>query len=875
VISRSIVLGCGGLAAVAAAVLLVSATARRDVGEDRPAAAPAATAPDAPARGPNVLFVTLDTTRADHLGCYGSERVVTPALDGLAARGAVFEQAFTSCPLTLPAHATIFTGLEPPEHGVRVNGKHKLGAAPRTMAEILAARGYRTAAFVAAFVLDRKFGLGRGFETFDDDLAGAQSQEVPEPLSVYRPGNRVVDAAVEWLEEATQPVSGDARPQPFFCWVHLYDAHYPYHPHPELADVGLGGEKSYAAELAFVDRQVGRLLGFLEGRGLAAETLIVAVADHGEGLEDHGEVEHGYLLNEEVLRVPLIMAWPGRIPEGMRVAPVVSLADLLPTVLELAGIPSPVNTRGRSLVPALRGEEMDSIPSYAETDLPFTAFGWSPLRSVTTAEWRYVRTPRPELYQRGSDPAELLNLASARPRQLQALEETLAGLEGAMTHTVAEEAPLGAEERERLASLGYVVAGGASPPADGARPKGPAPTSRGGPREMRLRDMKDMLPTKRLATRLRRGTALGTMDDEEVLELTRRLVQESPETASFRQQLGAALLAAGHASEAALHLSEAARLEPASAEAHHNLADALLRLGKRDEARAELAAALALDPDFVPAHVAMGNLLADDGLLDVAAGHFAEAVRLRPDHAGAHYNLANTLARRGRPLVAMRHYRAALAHSPDFAAAHYNLANLLRERGEAAAAVTHYERALRLDPGSVDAHNNLGVALAALGRSEEAKARYLDALRIDPDFANAHVNLSNWYGERGEHAAALEHDREVVRLRPEDPEPARRLAWALATCPDAGLRDGARALALAERAVALTERRDPRALDAQAAAYAALGRFDEAVATASEALRLAQRKRRTHLAAEIERRIGMYATAKPFDPRPAAGEPSS
>src|SRR2546426_10313705 len=188
-------------------------------------------------RSPNVLLITLDTTRADHLGCYGSRTASTPALDALAARGTLFEQAFTSCPMTLPAHATLLTGRQPPEHGLRLNGANGLAPDIPTLAELLAARGYETGAFVAAFVLNSKFGLNRGFHTYDDDLEGAPAQEVPEPLSVYRPGNTVTDRALAWLERIAVD---ESRARPFFCWVHLYDAHYPYLLHPELAGSHLG-----------------------------------------------------------------------------------------------------------------------------------------------------------------------------------------------------------------------------------------------------------------------------------------------------------------------------------------------------------------------------------------------------------------------------------------------------------------------------------------------------------------------------------------------------------------------------------------------------------------------------------------------------------
>src|SRR5207247_4868114 len=285
--------------------------------------------------------------------------------------------------------------------------------------------GYQTGAFVAAFVLNSRFGLNRGFQTYDDDLAGAWRQAVPEPLSVYRPGDRVTDAALDWLDRAVATTGA----RPFFAWVHLYDPHYPYHVHAELAGTPFEGAASYDAEGAFMDRQVGRLTGFLAQRHLAETTLVIAVGDHGEGLGDHGEPEHGYLLNEEVLRVPLLVSLPGVVREGLRVSAVVSLVDLVPTILDVLEIPHEPRGRGRSLRAGLRGEGLPSLPSYAETDLPYTLFGWSPLRSLTTTRWKYVRTAPPSLRARGPGAKEVHHLFSTRHAQARPLEAQLAATE--------------------------------------------------------------------------------------------------------------------------------------------------------------------------------------------------------------------------------------------------------------------------------------------------------------------------------------------------------------------------------------------------------------------------------------------------------------
>ena len=645
----------------------------------------------------NVLLVTLDTTRADHLGCYGYGAGDTPTLDALAAGGALFTQTFTSAPMTLPAHATILTGLEPPEHGLRVNGKQALGADVDTLAGILAARGYHTAAFVAAFVLNRKFGLDRGFQIFDDSLAGAAKQEVPERLSISRPGNLVTDAALAWLDRAIG--SGDqGEAMPFFCWVHLYDAHYPYAAHAELAGTRFAGAASYDAEIAFMDRQVSRLLAFLEAHQLVHSTLVVVAGDHGEGLGEHGEVEHGYLLNTEALHVPLIVSFPGRIPAKVRVPAVVSLVDVVPTILDLLGIPAPAASHGRSLTPVFAGTSLPTVPSYAETDLPYTSFSWSPLRSLTTLEWHYIRTTRPELYDRSADPRELHNLAGSRPDEVAAMDALLNSVETHMSGR-GQVAPvvLAPAERARLQALGYVA-------DDPVRVTAPAPQG--------LPDIKDMLPVKHLQTQLVRGRATGTLGNAEALEIAHQLVARSPASAGFQRDLGDALAAVGRLDEARGSLLEALRLRPDFAEAHGSLGDVLTRQGQGDEAMEHYAVAVRLDPDLAPAQVGLGNLLAARGERKAALRAYAAAVRIDPDYAEAQNNMANVLAQLGRPEPAIVHYRAAARAKPDFLLPHYNLGRLLARLGRREEAIAEFRETLRLAPDFVDARQALADIVA-------------------------------------------------------------------------------------------------------------------------------------------------------------------
>jgi arylsulfatase A-like enzyme/Tfp pilus assembly protein PilF len=708
------------------------------------ALAAVAAAADAPAGGPtNLLLVTLDTTRADHVGAYGHAAAHTPNLDGLARAGALFENAFTCVPLTLPAHATLMTGLQPPEHGVHTNGKEVLAPEVRTLAEILRRRGYQTGAFVAAYVLNRKFGLDQGFEVFDDSLANALPQEVPEPLSVYRSGGEVVDSALTWLD-GTVP-SG----QPFFGWVHLYDAHAPRFAHPELG--AAFATPSYDGGIAYDDAQLGRLLEALRRHGVAERTLVVVVGDHGEGLSDHGEPEHGYLLNVEVLHVPLVIALPGRVQGGRRVPDLVSMRDVFPTVLDLLGVPAEAAAHGRSLRSTFDGGVLADEPSYAETDQPMLTFAWSPLRSLTSREWKYVRTPKTELYDRRADPREVRNLAAERPATVAEMERQLDDLEARMTKRAAAAVEISSEERRRLEALGYVEASAPPPPSSVALP-----------------DVKDMLPVKHLATWLRARLARRDIGDEAASRVARQLVEKSPGTANFQLLFGQTLRKTGRTGEAAQHFEEAVRLNPRSAEALASLGNMLVLRNDFAGGRTRLRAALEMDPNL-------------------------------PE---AHFGLAQLAARRGQPRMAIERYRKTLELKDDYPEAHVNLANLLANQGEQKQAIEHYEKAIASAPNFALAHVNLGNLLLELDRDREALRHYVAAVRASPKFAPANLALGRALVAQGKLRVGIRYLERAVALRERDPAAADALAAAYVAAgrTDDGIRTAKLATRVAKKA---------------------------------------------------------------------------
>jgi choline-sulfatase len=389
-----------------------------------------------PALPRGIVVVTLDTTRADMLPAYGFHGVATPAIDRLAREGTTFEHAESVAPLTLPAHTSIFTGLYPPRHGVRDNLAQPVDAAHPTLAEVVRAEGFGTAAFVGSAVLRRDRGLARGFDLYEDGTRPGGS--TPR----RRSAGEVVDEANAWM-------GGLGREQ-FFLWVHLYDAHAPQTlPLEYRRQYG----DSYEGAIAYMDSQIARLLAALQEKDLLESTAIVLAADHGESLGDHGEREHGIFVYESVLRVPLIVRAPGLRPR--RIADLASLVDVFPTVLDLLGHRKRPGIDGRSLLPAIRGQRLPERAVYAES-MYAERFGWSPLRMIRDGRFKFIDAPRPELYDLGADRFEQRNLVDRRPALAAAMRADLQAFSVSRTVENALPAP---ELLRELAALGYVSQG--------------------------------------------------------------------------------------------------------------------------------------------------------------------------------------------------------------------------------------------------------------------------------------------------------------------------------------------------------------------------------------------------------------------------------
>ena len=679
-------------------------------------------APSAPVvgsySGANVLLVTLDTTRADRIGCYGHRPAETPVMDALAAEGVLFEQCITPTAYTLPSHSSIMTGLYPPFHGVRLNGGAALADVHTTLAESLTAHGYRSGAFIGAFVLDQRWGLKQGFEHYDDRFELAADQRL-DLAGVQRPADRVVDAALTWLEEP-----GD---RPFFAWVHLYDPHTPYEP-PEPYRVRFeerGKSGLYDGEIAFADAQIGRLLERLEARGVADDTIVIILGDHGEGLGDHGESEHGYFIYDYSVRVPFLVRLPGSGLRGVRIAAQVRTVDLAPTVLELVGgdIPEPVH--GESVVPLLVRPGIEgSRDAYSESMAVNLQYGWSALYSVRTADYKFIEAPRSELYDVREDPDESNNRVSSLPDVADRMRDRLVGLREEIERGApeVEDANLDPETLSMLAALGYV--GGASAAREAEN----------------LADPKDKI---HLFESVGYAAHLMTRDEfEEASRVLEIVLGDDPKIPQARLLLATTYQKTDRIDRAKAVLDEYLREYPDSAPALITLAGILSTEGKRDEVIALCRRVLTVDDRNTQAY-------------ELRAGVYMA----RNDHAGA------------LPLL-----RTAVEIQPKLARNRNNLAASLIGVSQLDEAGALLEEIVAEYPKFPLANFHRGLLYEERGRFQEARDAYAAEVEYYPEVVPARFNLGNLLLRMGDANGAAEQMETLIEQSPDRPRPYLLLA---------------------------------------------------------------------------------------------------
>jgi choline-sulfatase len=607
----------------------------------------------------NVVLVTIDTLRPDHLRCYGYQDVKTPTLDALAQRGVLFEQAVAQAPLTSPSHASIFTGEYPTIHHVRDTGGFVLPSSSLTLAKILQTQGWDTAAFIGSAVLKRNFGFNQGFAVYDDQMPrpGPSEQFLADP---ERPAKVVIDRAIHWLNTQAG--------KPFFVWVHLYDPHLPYNPPGPFREQYR--THPYDGEIAYADRQLGRLIDVV-GKKAPGNTIIAVLSDHGESLGDHGEYTHGVFVYDSTLRIAFMMAGPG-IPAGMRIKRQVRSIDFLPTLLNLMGGKAPHQVQGTSLVPAFSGKLVSTGVSYTETLYPKINMGWAELRAIRTDHWMYIRAPKPELYDLIRDPGETTNVIQQHPLERERFEAILNGIISVGGHGTTEKVQMkliDKQTEEELNSLGYVA---------GYSPKTYELTGQGVDPKDRTHILKLIYEAENPAS---------NTSEARRLQWERQALAEDPTNPSIYYLL-AGRYDKEHRYKEAMNLYRTALSKGIeSGLLHSRIADLLLREGKKDEAIAEYEKAMQLNPVDTESLANLATAYMDQGNLDDAEGAFKRILAIRADSATAQNGLGLIAVQRRDPQAARR----------------------------------YFERAVELNPGLLEAQVNLGLIYEMMGDRERAR----------------------------------------------------------------------------------------------------------------------------------------------------------
>jgi choline-sulfatase len=618
----------------------------------------------------NLVVVTIDTLRADRLHCYGNNAIETPTLDGLAGKGAQFENAVAQTPLTPPSHASIFTGTNPNVHRVRNTGGFALNSSSLTLSKILKAQGWDTAAFVGASVLKKASGFSPGFDVYDDQMAKSENDRVDREYPERR-ASVVVDHALKWLSSQ----SGN----PYFVWLHLYDPHEPYDPpEPFLAKYR---KNRYDGEVAYTDQQLGRFLEAVGRKSAPEKTLIVVLGDHGESLGDHGEFNHGVFLYDSTLRIPLLVSGPG-VPR-VRVTQQARTIDVLPTILDLMGGAPPAQCQGTSLTSSFARKNVAATYSYEETVYPKMNMGWADLRGIRTEKWKYVHAPRPELYDLVHDPGEKTNVINEHPEELRELESVLQKLGrvsgGDQERTSSTQ--MDSQTLDQLKSLGYlsgVASGEFQLNGKGVDPKDRTATLLAF--QTALGPDSFSIPVAKRVDVLRKALVQDSTNPslyfylaaeyekaglyDQALSTCKRAGQHGVWSGRLLSRMGDLYLRSGQKGEAIAAYEKAAQLNPSDSESQTNLGTAYLEQGKMDDAERTFKWALTIE-DYAPAHNGLGLVAVQRHDAGAAQQQFEHAVALEPSLVEAQLNLGLIYKMKGDVPHSKACFEAFLAKASD------------------------------------------------------------------------------------------------------------------------------------------------------------------------------------------------------------------
>ncbi|MEW6455568.1 MAG: sulfatase-like hydrolase/transferase [Acidobacteriota bacterium] len=662
----------------------------------------------------NVLLITLDTTRADRLGCYGYEKAKTPNLDFLALNGVKFLNAYCQVPLTFPSHCSILTGMYPLYHGVRNNGSYYLRPDITTLAEIVKSQGLKTAAFVSSFTVDSRFGLDQGFDSYDDNFAAEQAFKA---LNSEREAEKVFASFASWLDKNHE--------QQFFLWVHFFDPHLPYVPPPPFREEFQ--ESPYDGEIAYMDFYVGKTVKKLREKKLLDKTFIVLAGDHGEAFGEKGEDGHGVFLYEGTMKVPLIFYAENHLPQKKVVKAKVRLIDIMPSILDMLRIPMEKEIQGESLLPYIQGKKKINLPSYMETYFPRENYGWSELVGLVDGDWKYIHAPREELYNLKVDPGETKNVIVEEKKVLTEKKERLKALIAKNTSPVkAEKREMTAEERERLRSLGYVEFSGE--PSKGSLP-----------------DPKDRIEELKMMTQAEIYEFKENY--QEAAKIYEKVLSLRPEAPTSYVNLALMYARMERFDEAISVLEEGNKKISNSSVLLSRLGHTYMLMGRLKKALDVWQALLRIDPNYFDALLASAWILDFIGNKEEARSSFEKALTIEPENKFLRKNYAMNLATTGKIQEAIKIYEQLAEDYPDDYEIRQDLGIAYGYLGDLSKAIDTLKKALSLRP-TPTAYYNLAVAMKKVGNINEA-VHYLRLYLENPDgeseqkIKNAQIELQS------------------------------------------------------------------------------------------------------------------------------------
>jgi len=691
----------------------------------------------------NYILITVDTLRADRVHCYGFPYVNTPTMDLFASKGVLFERCISQTPLTQPSHTSLLTGTYPLRHGVRDNGGFLVPQELVTLAEVFKEENYQTSAFVAAFVLDSKWGFNQGFDYYFDKFDLSKYKTISLG-NVQRRGDEVIDETLKWLDEH--------KHEQFFTWVHLYDPHTPYEPPSPFREKY--PDRPYLGEIAYTDSQLGRLWGYLEQNNLTENTILIFAADHGESLGEHQESTHGFFVYQEGIHVPLIFVTPFKDLHGIRRSEVVSLVDVMPTIMEMEGEILLPQIQGRSLLPLFFNDERNEESfAYSETYYPRLHYGWSDLKTIQEGRFKLIIAPELELYDLIDDPEEQTNLVSAFPEETRRLMRT--------AEQFIEESSRGAfdidyqhideETRQKLAALGYIGTFSDQSSLEGKR----------------LASPKEKIGIFNQLSQVKEWM-LEEKYDEAVAQIT-RIINEDPDVIDAYFTLGNLYFKKREFDKALESFLVVLEKRPSDPFTVINVANSYMGMGEIDEADKFVMSIIESLPPDSQLYYVLGNIKNLKEEHEEAIKYYKECIKLNPSSASAYCALGGVYVTQKRFDDAESYLLKAKEHNPTLRNLFYNWALLYEEKGELIKSADAYKAELENIPHNFKACFNLSRVYRKMGNVLEEENFLNKTIELNPDFAMSYFYLARIYMNRGErYDEAVSLVEKGIELKPAD-----------------------------------------------------------------------------------------------------------